>query len=84
MKFGGTSVGDVAAFERVHDWKLSRKIVETCGKPMFLAGGLTASNVREAIEIVQPFGLDLCSGLRTNGKLDLKKLERFFDQVNGR
>jgi len=78
------AVKELGGTGRRHDWKLSRKIVETCGKPMFLAGGLTASNVREAIEIVQPFGLDLCSGLRTNGKLDLKKLERFFDQVNGR
>lgn len=63
---------------RRHDWKLSRRIVESCGKPVFLAGGLTADNVAEAIDVVQPFGLDVCSGVRTAGKLDLKKLERFF------
>jgi phosphoribosylanthranilate isomerase len=63
---------------RRHDWRLSRKIVETCGKPVFLAGGLNAGNVREAIDTVQPFGLDVCSGVRTDGKLDLKKLEQFF------
>ncbi len=66
---------------RRHDWRLSRKIVETCGKPVFLAGGLNSENVREAIEIVQPFGLDLCSGVRTGGSLDLLKLEKFFAEV---
>ena len=66
---------------RRHDWKLSRKIVETCGKPVFLAGGLNAANVPEAIETVQPFGLDICSGARTNGKLDERKLEAFFNGV---
>ena len=59
---------------RRHDWKLSRKIVETCGKPVFLAGGLDAENVREAIEVVQPFGLEICSGVRTAGMLDPFKL----------
>ena len=68
---------------RRHDWRLSRRIVETCGKPVFLAGGLNADNVREAIETVQPFGLDLCSGVRTAGKLDLGKLEAFFAAVAG-
>ena len=66
---------------RRHDWSLSRRIVETCGKPVFLAGGLNAENVREAIETVQPFGLDICSGVRTDGKLDLRKLDTFFTTV---
>ena len=76
------AVKELGGTGRRHDWRLSRKIVETCGKPVFLAGGLNAENVREAIEIVQPFGLDLCSGVRTHGKLDLKKLEQFFNGVN--
>jgi phosphoribosylanthranilate isomerase len=67
---------------RRHDWKLSRRIVETCRKPVFLAGGLNAENVREAIETVQPFGVDLCSGVRTDGKLDRVKLDHFFSAVN--
>ena len=54
---------------------------ELVKKPVFLAGGLHAGNVREAIETVAPFGLDLCSGGRTAGALDLKKLEAFFEQV---
>ncbi len=73
------AVKELGGTGRRHDWKLSRKIVETCGKPVFLAGGLNAENVREAIDTVQPFGLDLCSGVRTDGKLDLKKLEQFFN-----
>jgi phosphoribosylanthranilate isomerase len=66
---------------RRHDWKLSRKIVQSIAKPVFLAGGLNVENVREAVETVQPFGLDLCSGVRTDGKLDRRKLERFFGEV---
>jgi phosphoribosylanthranilate isomerase len=66
---------------RVHNWQLSRKIVEQSKVPVFLAGGLNAGNVREAIEMVQPFGLDLCSGVRTDKKLDPIKLEAFFNAI---
>lgn len=76
------AIKELGGTGRRHDWQLSRKIVETCGKPVFLAGGLNAANVREAIDTVRPFGLDLCSGVRTEGKLDLKKLEKFFAAVN--
>jgi phosphoribosylanthranilate isomerase len=75
------AVKELGGTGRRHDWRLSRRIIETCGKPVFLAGGLNAENVREAIESVQPFGLDLCSGVRTNGILDLQKLEAFFAAV---
>jgi phosphoribosylanthranilate isomerase len=77
------AVKELGGTGRQHDWRLSRRIVATCGKPVFLAGGLNAENVREAIETVRPFGLDLCSGVRTNGNLDLKKLEAFFNAVSG-
>ncbi len=76
------AVKELGGTGRRHDWRLSRKIVETCGKPVFLAGGLNAENVREAIDTVQPFGLDLCSGVRTDGRLDFRKLEAFFRSVN--
>lgn len=76
------AVKELGGTGRRHDWRLSRRIVETCGKPVYLAGGLNAENVREAIETVQPFGLDLCSGVRTGGKLDLAKLEAFFAAVH--
>ena len=67
---------------RVHDWKLSRRIVESVSVPVFLAGGLNADNVRTAILEVGPFGLDLCSGVRTDGRLDERKLEQFFKNLN--
>lgn len=72
------AVKELGGTGRRHDWKLSRKIVETCGKPVFLAGGLNSENVKEAIDTVQPFGVDICSGVRTDGLLDERKLEKFF------
>ena len=67
---------------RTHDWRLSREIRERSHVPIFLAGGLTPHNVQEAIEQVGPFGVDLCNGVRTDGKLDVRKLARFFDAVH--
>ncbi len=72
------AVKELGGTGRRHDWKLSKRIVETCGRPVFLAGGLNSENVREAVESVQPFGLDVCSGVRSSGTLDLKKLDAFF------
>lgn len=66
---------------RVHDWKLSRKIREEVSCPVFLAGGLNPYNVRKAIDVVDPFAVDVCSGVRTNGILDIEKLEQFFKEV---
>lgn len=66
---------------RTHDWAISRRIVETVRKPVFLAGGLTSENVHEAIQQVGPFGVDVCSGVRTDHKLDERKLAAFFAQV---
>jgi len=62
---------------RIHNWKLSRKIRNGVKIPVFLAGGINAENVKQAIDEVEPFGLDLCNGVRTNGRLDEKKLELF-------
>jgi len=75
------AVKELGGTGRKHDWSLSRKIVESVNIPVFLAGGLKAENVREAIQFVQPYGLDLCSGVRTNGKLDDGKLKLFFDSL---
>lgn len=66
---------------RTHNWELSRKIVESVDTPVFLAGGIKSQNVRAAYEAVHPFGIDLCSGVRTEGKLDARKLESFFEEV---
>ena len=75
------AVKELGGTGRVHDWRLSRQIVSQSPVPVFLAGGLNASNVREAIDQVQPFAVDLCSGVRSNGRLDPKKLEVFFSAV---
>jgi len=75
-------VKELGGTGRTHDWSLSRKIREAIGVPLFLAGGLNPSNVAAAIREVQPFGVDVCSGLRTNGALDRHKLTDFFTQIN--
>ena len=72
------AVKELGGTGRVHDWAHSARIVRECGKPVFLAGGLRAENVRSAIDAVQPFGLDLCSSVRTEGRLDEAKLAAFF------
>jgi phosphoribosylanthranilate isomerase len=77
------SVKELGGTGRVHNWALSRRIVEQSSKPVFLAGGLKADNVRAAMDAVQPWGLDLCSGVRSNGQLDEAKLEAFFSAVYG-
>jgi phosphoribosylanthranilate isomerase len=76
-------VKELGGTGRRHDWALSREIRERVDVPVWLAGGLNPENAREAIETVGPFGLDLCSGLRTGEGYDLDpdKLERFMAAV---
>jgi phosphoribosylanthranilate isomerase len=71
------AVKELGGTGRVHDWTLSARIVKSVPRPVFLAGGLKAANAGEAIRQVRPFGLDICSGLRTDGKLDEAKLAAF-------
>lgn len=73
------AVKELGGTGRVHNWAISRRIVEALPVPVFLAGGLRPDNVRAAMDAVQPFGLDLCSGVRTEGKLDPVKLDAFFE-----
>lgn len=65
----------------VHNWNISRAIVEKVSVPVFLAGGLNADNVGEAITVVRPFAVDICSGVRSNGRLDETKLFDFIAAV---
>lgn len=76
------AVKELGGTGRIHNWQLSRRIREQAGIPLFLAGGLNALNVRQAVETVEPFGVDLCSSVRTNGKLDEQKLEGFFKALH--
>jgi phosphoribosylanthranilate isomerase len=77
------AVKELGGTGRRHDWRVSRQIREAVGIPVFLAGGLRPENVVEAITEVGPFGLDLCSSVRSGGRLDSRKLEAFFAAVAG-
>jgi phosphoribosylanthranilate isomerase len=72
------AVKELGGTGRTHDWTLSRRIRESVEVPIFLAGGLKAANLAEAIRQVEPFGVDVCSGVRSQGKLDEAKLSEFF------
>ncbi len=74
-------VKELGGTGRSHDWAISRRIVNASPVPVYLAGGLNASNVGEAIATVRPFGVDVCSGVRTGGKLDVEKLTAFMKAV---
>ena len=74
-------VKELGGTGRRHDWALSARIALRVPRPVFLAGGLTEGNVGEAIRTVRPWGLDVCSGVRTDGRLDAGKLARFFEAV---
>src|SRR5262249_46640352 len=77
------AVKELGGTGRVHDWSLSRRIRDCSRVPVFLAGGLHAGNVAEAIHAVAPWAVDLCSGVRTNGALDLVKLDAFMQRIDG-
>ena len=66
---------------RTHDWPLSREICDALQVPVFLAGGISAHNVVQAVAAVSPFGVDLCSGVRTDDQLDDRKLHAFFAAI---
>ena len=66
---------------KTHNWDLSKKIREKISLPVFLAGGINKDNIKKAIEHVQPYGIDLCSSVRTNGQLDESKLEELFKAI---
>lgn len=73
-QFGGTG--------SVHDWSISRQFVESTDLPVYLAGGLSSKNIFDAIAAVRPAGVDVCSGVRTDGALDPKKLHLFIAEIN--
>ncbi|MEM6558177.1 MAG: N-(5'-phosphoribosyl)anthranilate isomerase [Myxococcota bacterium] len=72
-ELGGTGQRD--------DWDVSAKFVKRSPIPVFLAGGLRPENVEEAVATVKPFGVDLCTGVRSDGHLDPGKLHRFMSSV---
>jgi phosphoribosylanthranilate isomerase len=66
---------------KTHNWQISRELVEQIDIPVFLAGGLNPDNVAEAVKTVNPFGVDVCSGLRTDGELDTMKVRKFIQTI---
>lgn len=75
------AIAELGGTGRAHDWGVSAAFVRASERPVFLAGGLSAGNVRQAIRQVRPYGLDLCSGVRTDGRLDSAKLADFMAAV---
>jgi len=76
------AIKELGGTGRVHNWHISKEIVNAVDIPVYLAGGLNAANVGDAINLVEPFGVDLCSGVRTSKQLDQQKLIDFFEQVS--
>jgi len=76
------AVKELGGTGRVHDWEYSRRICEAAGVPVLLAGGLHPGNARLAMERVRPTGLDVCSGLRRDGRLDSGRLKDFFEALH--
>ena len=71
------AVKELGGTGRTHDWSVSRELCAAVNVPVYLAGGLRPDNVVEAVTKVRPFGVDVCSGLRTRGALDERKLGAF-------
>jgi phosphoribosylanthranilate isomerase len=67
---------------QTHDWHISSRICRAVEVPVFLAGGLNPLNVADAIRLVRPYGVDLCTGVRTDGRLDEEKMRAFFAAIN--
>ncbi len=77
----GAAIPELGGTGRAHDWAISAAFVEATKRPVFLAGGLNAGNVVAAIHEVRPLGVDICSGVRTDGKLVATKLTAFMIAV---
>lgn len=75
------AVKELGGTGRVHDWDVSARIRKAVDVPVYLAGGLRPENVAQAVERVGPFGLDVCTGVRTDGVLDADRLQAFAQAV---
>jgi len=75
-------VKELGGTGRTHDWTISRKIRDAVSVPVYLAGGINKMNVVDAAKEVEPFGIDLCSGVRVDGKLNEILLSKLFNEIN--
>ncbi len=79
---GNPALRELGGTGRAHDWSISARLRQAVDPvPVYLAGGLKASNAAAAMVQVKPYGLDICSGVRTDGKLDADKLTAFIGAV---
>ncbi|EIM62534.1 phosphoribosylanthranilate isomerase [Desulfobacter postgatei] len=79
MKFGGTGV--------TSDWDIVKELMDAMRGtlPIWLAGGINPDNVGEAIDRINPYGIDLCSGVEaTRGKKDAAKLRSLMTTIRGK
>ncbi len=74
-------VKELGGTGKVHDWLLSKTIIDSVNIPVYLAGGLKPANIFKAIETTRPFGVDVCSGVRSDDKLDEFKLKQFCAEI---
>jgi phosphoribosylanthranilate isomerase len=77
------SVKELGGTGRVHDWQVSHAICRAVKVPVLLAGGLRAENVAQAVRTVRPAGVDVCSGVRRDGRLDRSLLAAFIAAAHG-
>ena len=77
------AIKELGGTGRTHDWQWSQRICEAIGVPTYLAGGLHAGNVADAVRQVRPYGLDICSGVRRDGRLDAQRLHDFMHAARG-
>lgn len=75
------AIRELGGTGRTHDWVVSARLVSESMVPVFLAGGIRPENVHEAITGVRPYGIDLCTGVRSNGKLNPVRLEALIREI---
>ena len=75
------AVKELGGTGRVHDWRVSRALCVASPVPVFLAGGLRPENVGDAVTRVRPYGVDVCSGVRRDGRLDAELARAFVSAV---
>ena len=68
------SKGSVGGTGKVGNWEIIKNAEIT--KPFFLAGGISADNIKEAIETVKPYGIDVSSSVETDKKKDRDKIKK--------
>ncbi len=86
LLFDSQSNGNMGGTGTTFDWRGTRAMVQVISLkiPVIVAGGLTALNVAEAIRLLQPFGVDVSSGVEARpGKKDPAKVNAFIQAVRG-